>query len=390
MDTLMFLAQVKPGKEDALDGVLAEIQKDFKGNPYLRLADSPHTHFARWNVVEDDEHGPRLLFSANFDGGIEAYLAELVSVGPGMDDIWGNCVGWRGSHQFLDFVRATYCTARGVYIGFPHDTVAQILNYIAIREELEGLLDLPQVAAYLIEPGCVPLFDRLAQIPPRRMLGPPARTMLLNALESIQEGLRNKYLVIAKAFAQYGQDQTFPLVRAAEPPRANEQQIDSPVSVGTVQNEMTILAEVIPERWARMQIGLTGSALLTRYGYQPGEFAGVGSLHWFAWSVIDHGKRLLFASTFDGSWQNYMQDFINKLIWGLDAIYGNTRDYPAAGMKDIVAFTEWILRHEYPAKALYSAYPQETVMNLITDRTLSREVGRSFNRPVVERWLEQL
>jgi hypothetical protein len=386
----MFLAKVKPGKEDALDDVLAEIQKDFKGNPYVRLADSPNTHFARWNVLEDEENGPRLLFSANYDGGIQDYLAELVSLGPGVDDIWGNCVGWRGPAHFVDFVRDTYCTPRGVYIGFPHETVGQIHNYIAIREELETLLDLPEVAEFLIEPGCAPLFDRLADIPRRAMLGPALRVLLTNAGESVREGLRNWYLVVAKAFAQYGQDQSFPLVRSAEPPRANEQRIDSPVSVGTVQNEMTILAEVIPARWARMQIGLTGSALLTRYGYPPGEFAGVGSLHWFAWSVIDHGRRLLFASTFDGSWQNYMQDFINKLIWGLDAIYGNTRDYPAAGMKDIVAFTEWILQHEYPAKALYSAYPQETVMNLITDRTLSREVGRSFNRPVVERWLEQL
>jgi hypothetical protein len=386
----MFLARVRPGEEQGLDEVLAGIEKDFAGNPHLRLADSTSTHFARWNVVRDTEHGPRLLFCANFDGDQKAYLAELASVGPGMDEIWGRCEGWRSRDHLREFVRDTACRARGVYVGFPSETVAQIRNYIAIREEVEAFLDLGDVASFLDDPGCLGFLDRLARVPAPVSWERVLRHRLADLGDGIRRAVLAQYLKLARAFAQQGRAKTYPLVRTAAPPGVTEQELDSPVSRATVQNEMTVLSDVLPERLIRLQVGLAASVPLARFGFPPGQFADVGTLHWFAWSLIDGGRRLLFVSTFDGSWQRYLQDFINKIIWAIDAIWGNTSDYPPAGMKDVVAYTDWILNHQYPAKAMYSAYSHETVMNLINDRSLSRELGRAFDRPTVERWLARL
>jgi len=388
--TLMFLASVRQSEEQGLDEVLAEIERDFAANRHLRLADSPSTHFARWNVVHDADHGPRLLFCANFDGSQDSYLAELASVGPGVDEIWGRCEGWRGRDHLAEFVSATACRPRGVYVGFPSDTVTQIRNYIAIREEVEDFLDLGDVSHYLADPGCLGFLDRLGQVPAPVSVERLLRRRLADLGDGVRRALLAQYLKPARAFAQQGRDKTYPLVRTAEPPGVIEQELDSPVSRATVQNEMTVLSEVLPERLIRLKVGLAASVPLTRFGYPPGQFADVGTLHWFAWSLIDGGRRLLFVSTFDGSWQRYLQDFINKIIWAIDAIWGNVADYPPAGMKDVAAYTRWILDHQHPAKALYSAYPQETVMNLINDRSLSRELGRTFDRPAVERWLGRL
>src|SRR5262249_58474446 len=110
---------------------------------------------------------------------------------------------------------------------------------------------------------------------------------------------------------------------------------------------------------------------LGKYGWAPGQFADVGTLHSFRWVLIDNNRRLIFLSVYDGSWQNYMGDFIDKIIWALDGVYKNTREYPKGGMKDVVRFQRWILNHQYEPQLFYRAYPKETVLNLIRDRTIN-------------------
>jgi len=115
---------------------------------------------------------------------------------------------------------------------------------------------------------------------------------------------------------------------------------------------------------------------LGKYGWAPGQFADVGTLHSFRWVLIDGGKRIIFLSVYDGSWQNYMGDFIDKIVWALDGVYNNTLDYPMGGMADVVPFQRWILNHQYEPQLFYRAYPNETVLNLIRDRTINNTLVR--------------
>lgn len=386
----MLLAKVRAGEERGLEEVLGEVQADFAANPHVRLAASPRTHFARWNVVSDDENGARLLFTANFDGRRDDYLAELAAVGPGLGEIWGRCVGWQGAGRLGDFASGSACTLRGVYDAFPGETVGRIRDYVAIRRAVEDFLDLGDVADFLDAGECTPFLDLVARVPAPVSIERAALRLLAQAGEGVRGALLAQYLKAAKAFAQQGRAKSYPLVREGAPPGATELELDVPVSRAAVQNEMTVLSDVIPDRLVRLRLGLAASVPLTRWGWPPGQFADVGTLHWFGWSLIDGGRRLLFVSVFDGSWQRYLQDFINKIIWAIDAIWGNTRDYPPAGMKDVVGYTGWIIDHQHPAKVLYSAYPQETAMSLINDRLLSRDLGRAFDRDAVERWLQRL
>jgi hypothetical protein len=71
-----------------------------------------------------------------------------------------------------------------------------------------------------------------------------------------------------------------------------------------------------------------------------------------------------------------MGDFIDKIIWALDGVYNNTRDYPPGGMRQVNAFQEWILDHQYPPILLYKSYPSETVLNLIRDREINNALAR--------------
>ena len=44
--------------------------------------------------------------------------------------------------------------------------------------------------------------------------------------------------------------------------------------------------------------------------------------------MIDNGRRLLFLSNFDGSWENYLDDFIDKASIGLTGVWSNTLKFP--------------------------------------------------------------
>jgi hypothetical protein len=105
--------------------------------------------------------------------------------------------------------------------------------------------------------------------------------------------------------------------------------------------------------------------------------------------VIDGGRRLLFMSTFDGSLQNYLGDFPDKLNWGLNVFYNNCVGYPPGGMVQVETFYQWIREHQIPPLVYYSAYPETTVLNIMRDQQIS-SIGRNFDREAAEQWLELL
>jgi hypothetical protein len=175
-------------------------------------------------------------------------------------------------------------------------------------------------------------------------------------------------LDIIKPITQWGQITNFSLVADPADARAGR-------NLSRLDGQMITVTEVKPFRYLRLRMAMAANEFLGKYGYAPGQFANVGTLYSFRWVLIDNRKRLIFLSVFDGSWQNYMGDFIDKIVWALDGIYNNTKDYPPGGMKQIDAFKAWILRHQYEPQLLYKAYPDETVLNLIRDREINQSLA---------------
>lgn len=402
MNTLILLAPIRPAREHGLRKALAAIDGDPLGNPYVRIAASASTHFARWVIVPGDLEGdaPRLLFCANYDGCMLTYVDQLVEVSPGLDAIWGACEGFAAETPFVSFVRTHFLRPRGVYPGLAGLTVQGASDLIALRQQLEDALDEGQATGVLDGARIELLLARATRLRGRRTLAQRAAAavdaMAANAAGGLRDRLLPGALAVARWYAERGQPDSFALVHGGCPPgepavRETDQRIQTvALGEGTVQSEMTTVTEIRPERLRRVRVALAGTTVLARYGWPPGQFADVGTLHWFGWALLDGGSRLLFMSVFDGSWQNYMQDFIDKLVWGLDALYGNTRGYPAAGMKDVASFTEFILDHQYPSEVFYSAYPGATVSNLLNDRAIAAGVSPSSGREAVDRWLLQL
>jgi hypothetical protein len=75
--------------------------------------------------------------------------------------------------------------------------------------------------------------------------------------------------------------------------------------------------------------------------------------------IIDEGKRLLFTSNFDGTWDQYIDDFSEYLAEGLDHIFGHCEGYP--GARPVEGLKAYIREHEIEADVYYAAYPDATL-----------------------------
>ena len=103
---------------------------------------------------------------------------------------------------------------------------------------------------------------------------------------------------------------------------------------------------------------------------------GIPTIHFARWVILDGGRQVLFFSNFDGSWQQYLGDFIDKSGWGLTAIFSNTADFPRSrylfwgGAYDEEHFLAWARHTQVPTQVWYSAYPQLSIKNVNTNSAI--------------------
>jgi hypothetical protein len=78
---------------------------------------------------------------------------------------------------------------------------------------------------------------------------------------------------------------------------------------------------------------------------------------------------MLFSSIYDGSLESYMDDFINKVGFGLNITFSNGIGYPRTrwmlldGCRDEQTFKRVLRRHQLPTEVWYNAHPGLTAAN---------------------------
>lgn len=129
--------------------------------------------------------------------------------------------------------------------------------------------------------------------------------------------------------------------------------------------------------------------------YNKGKLGDIPTIHFARWVLIDRGRRALFFSNFDSSWQSYLGDFIGKASSGLTAVWSNTVGYPRtrsllwAGSRDADRFKAWARHQQIPTVVWYSAYPGLSVRN-INDNTIIRRGLAEGSQVSQDEWLRAL
>jgi hypothetical protein len=91
-----------------------------------------------------------------------------------------------------------------------------------------------------------------------------------------------------------------------------------------------------------------------------------------------------------------MDDFIDKVWWGLNAVFSNGVGYPRTrwllfgGARDERAFKRVLRRRQEPVQLFYSAYQDMTALNLQNNQQLRAGLIGTMTEPQATEWLARL
>ncbi|HYY76035.1 MAG TPA: hypothetical protein VE644_06915, partial [Gaiellaceae bacterium] len=127
-----------------------------------------------------------------------------------------------------------------------------------------------------------------------------------------------------------------------------------------------------------------------------GHLTRVQTIHFARWVFVDDRKRLLFASNYDGSLESYMDDFIDKVAWGLNLVFSNGVGYPKTrwlvhgGARDELAFKDYLRLHQVPTRVWYSAYGRLTALNIAQNEKIRAGLYGDLSSEDERTWVQSL
>lgn len=415
---LTVVAPIREGAEGELDALLRDLRDHPVGGVTLDLRKVESLHFGRFVILPaiDDREKPvpaKLAFESNYDGALDAHLDELYAKNaPALDRIFSHCEGYSGGSGFMQFARDRSVPSAAYYRAHAGLGVKQIRNDAAVRRAIEAWLDGEQRAGRLetlsareIQRG---LIEHLAEL---RIDGEPA---VLGPVERDLPQYPRNYFDFVLALIRH----PVRIVRALVGARRRERQEalewpgqqkkliedrDSRLDAihrsedRVAQNGLTHLVPIKagPYRHATLRTALWVVSLVARYVAVTGTLGGLDTIHFARWAVLDD-DRLLFFSNYDGSWEAYLGDFIDKVSPWLTVIWTNTRWFPPTrwlfcdGAADERNFKRWTRTWQLENQLWYSAYPRLSVGAVLENARIREAAAGKLDDAALSTWLERL
>jgi hypothetical protein len=412
------VADVEPGREPELRAVLEEMGADPGGNAAIPFAKLTTTHFARLVALGeaaglDGRPLPaRLIYLSDVDEPLEQHLDELLThAGAGLDRVFSHCEGYPAGRRAPTVARRRawieehLVDAGASYVNTVGRTLEDVLREDGLRRAIAGFLDARDWADAEPEDVRAAVQDYVntrpdldwAQRPPDG-LGAAELARRLVDLAGVPLALLALAPVVAPVlplwFAALLAHELTDDAEHLRPDDAHVLELSELEDIAA-QNQFSAVGTVKPGRLRRV----TASVLLrlldygTRNLFNNGNLTGIRTIHFARWVFIDDKRRLVFASNYDGSLESYMDDFIDKVAWGLNAVFSNGSGYPRTialilgGAKREQEFKDFLRRHQVPTQVWYSAYPHLTAVNIANNARVREGLHGTLSRAECERWL---
>ncbi len=422
---LTVVAEVRPDAADDLRALLATMGDGVANDSVLDFGSLSGLHFARLVLVEEstDLEGGRLpaslIYLSDLDISKDRHLGELVEVGgDAIDRIFGHCVGYPQTpatrEQRLAYLRGHVVNEQARYVNTVGRTARQIRDEAQLRSRIEAYLD--EHADELRGRDPVEIRSELQQLVAddvdlqwaRR---PAEKTELAFRLRELVHAIGVPLLVLVLVLVflpvvVIGLLVYLVLLRWHErrdpaphvKPTPELVQELAALEDHLVQNPFTAIGLVKPGVFRRLTIRtiLMGIDYSTRHVFNHGNLAGVKTIHFARWVSLDNGRRVMFASNYDGSLESYMDDFIDKIAWGLNIVFSNGFGYPRTrflildGARDELAFKDYLRLHQVPTRVWHSPYGQLSAANIDNNQRIRAGLVGDAGAEEAEQWLRRL
>ncbi|MBZ8132155.1 hypothetical protein [Afifella sp. IM 167] len=146
-------------------------------------------------------------------------------------------------------------------------------------------------------------------------------------------------------------------------------------------------------RHLALRVGLWVAGTLGAHFSRPGFLSNTGVIHFARWILLPGTNQLLFMSNYDGAWESYLEDFIERAARGVTGIWSNTRGFPrttsllGGGARDGDRLRRWSRRQQQVTWVWYSAYPQLTLNRIRTNCAIRQGIAHAGTEAEAADWL---
>ena len=423
----MILAPIDPRKEVELRSLLASMNLEpgvvNPQNSIIPFGKLKKLHFARIVILKDDTlndvtaYGLKpvnypiyVTFLGDVDGDREIFLADLVAhYSAGLKQIFSHCEGFTADKDLLGWIKAKSAPPAAAYVNWVGRTVQQVDEEEALHQALESYIqqefetlrsmrprDIHTMLRRFVEdegragrlkltdPEPTPLGWRFRSL--LNLIGVPLLMVLASPLLLIYLPL---FIVLLRR-----RETTDPVIA----PRVNAEHADLLASLEDqdVTNQFSALGSLKPGlfRLSTIAFVLLVIDYTAKHLFNSGRLARVSTIQFARWVFLDGGKRVIFTSNYDGSLDSYMDDFINKVGFGLNVVFSNGLGYPRTnwlvldGAQDEQKFKNFLRRHQLPTQVWYNAHPGLTALDKRRNMLIREGLEAStMNDSEMQAWL---
>jgi hypothetical protein len=423
----LVMAPVAPARESELRRLLGSMNRSVgvvdPDNALIPFGRFDRLHFARLLILSDPTAtditiygvpaprlAPSLVFFGDCDGPGDVLLREFAArAGLGLRQLFSCCEGFSDGADLRQWMRRHSRPPIANYVNTIGRTVRQIREEKALYDSLSAYLATPEAALKIRQPqelrrGLV-AYAAAQQRSGAFVLSEPEPTPSAWWLANIAHAVGGAALLLLLLpflllllpvflWELRRHETTDPQI-VPRPDAAYRSEIAAHEDFD-VTNPYIVIGCLKPGLFRRM----TAVALLlaTDYGarhvFNRGHFARVKTIHFARWVFVNGREQLFFASNYDGSLEAYMDDFINKVGWGLNLLFSNGVGYPKTnwliedGSSDEQKFGYYLFRHQLPIDVWYKACPGLTAF----DMTRNSSIRNGLKKPAmtdgeVREWL---
>jgi hypothetical protein len=429
-DSFIVVAAVPGERVEPLRALLATMTlPGFPGtadpkNPILPFREFDAIHFARLVVLEDHTLADRapypelpkeeptyLCLMVDCDGEATTLMKRISQQCAGLKQVFAFCADFRDTDDLERFMAAHRVKASTSYVNWVGRTVVQAREEATLRELLRETL--PRISSR--EPR-VMLRELREAVRPKTPLTPipptPAEWRNRNLLHLLAPIVVAAVLLIAiplvivplaiLAFVAFlvelrRRELSDPIVKDPYDPawvaklRLGEDH--------DVSNQYTAMGSIKP---GRFRIGIELVILYAidwaaRHIFTRGGLGRIGTIHFAHWVLIDGRRRAFFCSNYDGGHEAYMDDFINKVGFGLNLSFSSAIAYPETDWlikkgawreMEFKRFQRW---HQIPTDVWYKAYPGLTARDLARNTRIRNGFEKAtMSDDEIRRWLAEI
>lgn len=456
----MVVTPIAPGSMAALKAALGSMNMiDYPGmadpaNAIIPFGQFDKLHYARFVILDDQtrvdfkrigepvpDYPVTLAFQGDCDGPADAFLADMAQrAGNGLRQVFSHCEGFDPNCELLTWVKQHSVPAAAAYVNHIGRTVPQIIREDKLRKELVKFLrdypptgDDPQgtrdkLKAHACAKGFAPAADESDSIASKisnflHAIALPAAIGLVIVIAAVflvalvaalvivlcsvtgcgfafPVGLLALAFLVAVliflvAFRAYEKAEPEIVIR----PTDGHAEALGALEDHDVVNQFSVIGSLKPGAFRRrmLMVNLLIIDWFARHIYNRRYLARIRSIHFARWTFMNDDRRVMFASTYDGSLESYNDDFINKGGFGLNFAFASGLGYPRTkwlicrGAKEEQKFKYVLRRHQLPTEVWYNAYPGLTVYDLARNARARDGIERkTMTDAEIRTWLADL